>query len=230
MSLQEVTNIAVRNVDTTIDVIPKGDGSHAADDVLVTTTLQLLGDLDSEGEALLLLPLASEAQQRPLVRYTDDDIVQASFEFDPVERSVYDQQVVDRLAAMADGASKKEQKALATAIGRAADSLSSAAVRVKPGQRQLRLFYSISADSVGNREFEFSVIGPLPSFAIQAGGSISVLATLARGTQLVSAVGLTDPNNPGSEIAKSECNAAGRHIVGWYWQNDPLFRVRYRYA
>jgi hypothetical protein len=119
---------------------------------------------------------------------------------------------------------------LATAIGRAANSLSQAVVRVKPGQRQLRLFYAVSADAVGNREFEFSVIGPLPSFSIQTGGSISLLTTLARGTSLVSATGLTDPNNPGSELPKTECDRAGRHIVGWFWQNDPLFRVRYRYG
>ena len=230
MAFQTLTNIGVRNVDTTIDVVSKGDGSHAADEVIVTSTLQLLGDIDASGEAVLLLPLASEAQQQPLVRYSEDDITQSSYTFDPVDRSVYDQQVADRLAALADGASKKEQKALNAAIDRAADSLSQAVVRVKPGQRHLRLFYAVAADAVGGREFEFSVIGPLPSFAIQAGGSISVLATLARGTTLVNAVGLTDPNNPGSEIAKTECDAAGRKIIGWYWQNDPLFRVRYRYA
>jgi len=230
MAFQTLTNIAVRNVDTTIDVISKGAGDHAADEVIVTSTLQLLGDIDASEEAVLLLPLASETQQQPLVRYSEDDITQASYAFDPVERSVYDQQVADRLAALADGASKKEQKALNAAINRAANSISQAVVRVKPGQRQLRLFYALAADAVGNREFEFSVIGPLPSFVIQAGGSISVLTTLARGTTLVSAVGLTDPNNPGSEIPKTECDVAGRKIIGWFWQNDPLFRVRYRYG
>jgi hypothetical protein len=108
MSLQTLTNIAVRNVDTTIDVVSKGDGSHTADDVIVTSTLQLLGDIDAAEEAVLLLPLAAEAQQQPIVRYTEDNITKASFAFDTVERSVYDEQVVDRLAALADGASKKE--------------------------------------------------------------------------------------------------------------------------
>ena len=40
---------------------------------------------------------------------------------------------------------------------------------------------------------------------------------------------LTDPNNPGGEIAKSETDLGYRHHIGWSWQNDPLFKVRYRY-
>ena len=55
MAFQTLTNIAVRNVDTTIDVISKGAGDHAADEVIVTSTLQLLGDIDASGEAVLLI-------------------------------------------------------------------------------------------------------------------------------------------------------------------------------
>lgn len=230
MPFEPLNNVPVRNIDTTIDVVSRGDGSHEHDDVYVTVSLQLLADVDAASEAVLLLPLASEAQQQPVLRYTGEAITGPQvFHFDPVERSAYDQEVVDTLASMADGASKKEQKALAVDIGRAAQSLSQTVVKVQPGQRQLRLFYGITADRVADREFEFSVIGPLPSFVIQAGGSIGVIAMLARGTALVSAVGLVDPNNPGSEIQKVESDLGGRHLVGWTWQNDPLFRIRYRY-
>lgn len=230
MAFQALTSIPVRTVDTTIDVISRGDGTQDHDEVFVTATLTLLGDIDSVCEATLLLPMASEAQQQPVLRYTSEPITGAQvFTFDPVERSEYDDDVVERLAVLADGANKNEQKRLATAIKRATKSMSQTVVTIKPGQRQLRLFYSVAADKVAEREFEFSVIGPLPSFVIQAGGSIGVLAMLARNTTLVSAVGLTDPNNPGSELPKGEADLGGRHLVGWTWQNDPLFRVRYRY-
>jgi hypothetical protein len=230
MPFEPINNVPVRTIDTTIDVVSRGDGTHDHDDVYVTVNLELLADIDAASEAVLLLPLASEAQQQPVLRYTGESITgPQTFHFDPVERSAYDQEVVDTLASLADGASKKEQKALAVDIARAAQSLSQTVVKVQPGQRQLRLFYGISAAKVADREFEFSVIGPLPSFAIQAGGTIGVIAMLARSTTLVSAVGLTDPNNPGSEIQKVECDLGGRHLVGWTWQNDPLFKVRYRY-
>lgn len=116
------------------------------------------------------------------------------------------------------------------AIGRAAKSFSSTVIEVEPGQRSLRLFYGVSADKVADREFEFSVVGPLPSFLIQAGGSIGVTTLLPRNTTVVSAEGLTDPSNPGSAIQRTDANLAARPVIAWFWQSDPLFRVRYRYA
>ncbi|MDQ4130756.1 MAG: hypothetical protein M3133_07195 [Actinomycetota bacterium] len=201
---------------------------HNNDDVFITTQLELLGDIDSSEPATLILPLASEAQQQPIVRYTEEPVRGPQvFSFDKeVERSVYDQQVVERLETLADGASKREQRALATAIGRATKSLSVAAVEVKPGQRKLRLFYSIAADKVAEKEFEFSVIGPLPSFVIQTGGSIGVIALLPRNTSIVTAEALADPNNPASAIQRTDANLGGRPAMGRFWQNDPLFRVR----
>lgn len=196
----------------------------------MTTQLELLGDIDSKSSAVLILPLASEAQQQPILRYTDQPITGAQvFTFDDVERSVYDQEIVEDLVAFADGASKKEQRDFAVDIGRAANSLSSTVVKVEPGQRKLRLFYGIAADKVSDREFEFSVIGPLPSFVIQAGGSIGVIAALPRATTVVSAEGLYNPQDPNSVVPPTNAQLGGRPVWGWFWQNDPLFKIRYRY-
>ena len=232
MAFQELTNVPIKQIDTVIDVISKGDGSHDRDQVAVTSNLELLAPIDGEEEALLVLPMSGEAQQKPIVRYADEHVKDgAVFSFDDIERSVYDTELVERLEALADGTSKAEQKKVATALGRCADGLSAAAVRVKPGETRLRLFYEIAAPKVEDRVFEFGVIGPLPSFVIGTGGSIGLLAILPRATSLVSAVALSDPANPGSEIGtKAEADLGGRHQVGWTWQNDPLFKVRYRYA
>lgn len=70
------------------------------------------------------------------------------------------------------------------------------------------------SDKVGDREFQFDVIGPLPSFVTRTGGSIGVIAALPRAPTLVSAVGLTVPNNPGSEIAKVEAELGLSHLIG----------------
>jgi len=230
MSFVPLNNIGVRNIDTTIDVVSRGDGTHETDDVFVTTSLDLVADIDTSEPVTVILPLASEAQQQPLLRYTDEPIQgKAVFEFDPVERSVYDEQVVERLEKLGDGASKREQASLATAVSRASKSLSATVVEVRPGQRKLRLFYSVAADKVADREFEFSVIGPLPSFVIHTGGSIGVIALLPRATTVVLAEALTDPNNPGSALPRTDANLASRPAMSWFWQNDPLFKVRYRY-
>lgn len=230
-AFEPLTNVPVQRVDTVIEVVPRGDGSHASDDVFVTTNLTLLADIDTAREATLILPMATEAQQQPIVRYTGEPITGAqAFAFDPVERAPLDDKVVERLAALANGVTKKEQKALATAIERASAAMSTTVIEVQPGQRQLRLFYSIAADKVADREFEFSVIGPLPTFVIGAGGSIHVTALLARGTALVNAQAYVDPNNPSSQqLPVTPQDLVGRTALAWLWQNDPLFKVRYRY-
>lgn len=231
MTFETLSNIPVHFVDTTLDIVSKGSGEQPTDDVFVTVELQLLSDIDTVNEATLILPMAGEAQQQPLLRYTDQPITGAqTFAFDPVDRSVYDSAVVDKLEALADGASKREQRSLAIAIGRAARSLSQTVVTVQPGQRQLRLFYGISATKVADKEYGFSVIGPLPSFVIQAGGSIGLIGLLPRNASIVAAEALTDPNNPGTALARTDANLGGRPAIGWFWQNDPLFRIRYRYA
>lgn len=230
---EDLNNIPVNRVDTVVDVISRGDGTHGQDDVFITASLGLTADIDADEEAILILPMASEAQSKPIVRYTEDAIQgPAVFEFDDVERSVYDQELVDRLEKMADGASKKEQRDFAVSVGRAAKSFSVTTVTVKPGQRELRLFYKIAADKVGDREFQFEVIGPLPSFVLQGGGggSIGVISLLPRGTSVVSAKGLPDPNNEGSEIERKDATLGYRSLIGWEWKTDPLFRIRYRYA
>jgi hypothetical protein len=229
VGLSPLINVPVSRQDSIIEVVSKGDGTHVADEVFITTSLVLQQDIDPSAEVVALLPLAGSAQQQPLLRYVGDDIQEHAFQFDAVDRSVFDQRVADGLAAITDGATKKEQKKLATAIGRAAKSFSQAVVVVKPGQRNLRFFYTVAAPKVADREFEFQVLGPLASFVLTPGGSISVIAVLARGTTLVSAVALQDPNNPGTELPKTETNAGARSISGWMWQYDPLFRVRYRY-
>lgn len=229
MGFDPLSNIPVRLVDTTIDVVSRGTGNQDHDDVFVTAQLELQGNIAAE-RATLILPLASEAQQQPILRYTDRPITGAQvFTFDDVDRSEYDQQVVDSLAALGDGASKKEQRDLAVDIGRAAKSLSSTVITVEPGQRTLRLFYAIAADRVAEREYQFSVIGPLPSFVIQPGGSIGVIAALPRNTTVTHAEGLYNPQDPSSVVPPSSAQLGGRPVWGWFWQNDPLFTIRYRY-
>lgn len=214
--------------DSVIEIVRKGDGSQENDEVFITTTLNLAQDIDASNEVTLLLPLATEAQQKPLMRYVADEVQEATT-FDPVERSVYDQKVAEALQDVQE-ANRKEQEALAKAIANAAKGFSQAVLTVRPGQRQLRFFYTVAASRTADGYFEARVFGPLASFVIQPGGSLGVVALLSRGATLIEAVGLTNPNDEGSRLSTQvEANLGGRHCIGWTWQNDPLFRIRYRY-
>jgi len=163
MGLSPLIGVGVVRQDSVLEVVSKGDGTHSHDEVFISTTLVLAQDLDPTADVTILLPLASEAQQQPLLRYVGDDVQQHAITFDPIERAVSDQKVADALAAIADGATKKEQQKLAAAIQRSPRSFSQAVLVAKAGQRQLRFFFTIAANKVADREYEFRVLGPLAS-------------------------------------------------------------------
>lgn len=228
MALSPLLNVPIARQDTTMDVVRKGDGSHAFDEVVVTTTLELAGDVDAN-EVTVVLPLAGKTQQKPLLRWTEDDPAAESVTFDPVERSVFDQGVADALKDFYDD-DRQEREKLAKAIGKAAKGgISQAVLTIKPGQRQLRFFYTIAAFRQESGLFTFDVLGPLASFVLQTGGSLSAVALLARGTTLVEAHGYSEPANLAGEISTEQTVLAQRQMLGWYYQNDPLFRITYRY-
>jgi len=59
---------------------------------------------------------------------------------------------------------------------------------------------------------------------------MGVVALLTRGATLIEAVGLQKPNDEGSRLpTQIEADLGGRRCIGWTRQNDPLFRLRYRY-
>lgn len=230
MSLAPLTNIPITKLDATAEVVSQGDGSHDHDEVLVTSTMSLAADLDSAREVTLILPLSGEGTQQPLLRYIDDDVRAATaITFDPVERSEADQRVADDLASLADGATKKELQRLAAGVRTAAKGYSQAILKVKPGERQLRFFFSIAAKKVADREFEFQLLAPLGSFVVPVRGTIGVIGILASNTSLVEARAWQDPNNPGSELPRTDASLGGRTCFGFHWTNDPFVRVRYRY-
>jgi hypothetical protein len=228
VALSPLINAAISRQDTVIEVIRKGDGSQPHDEVYVSTSLTLAADLDTQ-EVKLLLPLSSSAGSTPLMRYVEDAVTEAA-PFDPVERSVYDQAVADALAGLQEEQRDRQAK-LAKAIDKAAQGFSQAVLTVKPGQRDLRFFYTVAATRAeASRQFQLQVLAPLASFILQPGGSIGVAALLPRGATLVEAVALQDPTNPGSALPNmQQTELGGRTCLGWLWQNDPMFRIRYGY-
>lgn len=230
MSLAPLTNVPITKLDSILEVVSKGDGSQERDEVLISSTMTLAGDLDPNSPATLILPLSGQGAQQPLLRYVNDDVrATTAITFDPLDRSRADQRVADALAKLADGETKTEAKKLAAAIKAVAKGWSQAVLTVQPGQRQLRFFFSIAAQKTTEREYQFEVLGPLASFALQTRGSIGVVCLLPAGTTLVDAQALQDPNNPGSALPRTDAVLGGRPCFGWQWTNDPLFRVRYRY-
>lgn len=229
MALSDLLNVNILRMDTVIEGISRGDGGHERDEVIVTTTLHLAGDIDPAQEVTILLPFSTEAQRRPLLRWIDDDPQEDAVRFDNVERSDLDQAVADALADVED-ADRKERERLAKAILAAKKGNSRAVITVKPGQRVLRYSYSLSAERTAERRFSFEVLGPLASFVLQAGGSLSTIVILPWRTSLVEAHAWIDPETKTNEVPMQPQQTLGDRVgLGWAYTNDPLFAVVYSY-
>jgi hypothetical protein len=88
--------------------------------------------------------------------------------------------------------------------------------------------------------FDFACWAPMPSFAVVPGGQVTAIVQLPslsgkafKVSELLTSGLIPDAqgNPTGSEVPKVVDSDFGlRHIVGWNWQNDPLFKVHYKYA
>jgi hypothetical protein len=228
MALSPILNVPITHQDTTIEVVRQGDGTHDHDEVFVTTSISLAADIDPNQEVIAILPMATAAQYQPLLRWTADNITSQATPLDPVNRSTWDQAVGDAIQNLQQGQAEKQQ-ALADAIANAAHGFSQAVIKIQPGQRDLRFFYTLAAPSRGSRQYGFEILGPLATFTLQPGGSIGVVALLPHGATLVDATAVQDPNNPGSVLPRTDAELGGRVAVGWNWQYDPKFMVTYQY-
>lgn len=106
-------------------------------------------------------------------------------------------------------------------------------VVLQPGEQKFVRSYQRKRFKGQENVYEFRGIFPLPQFALAVGGTISVAVALPRSTQRF-AVDLVDwtraygPQAFGRDPGLPQ--VAGRHVVSWFWGNDPELYVSYRYS
>lgn len=108
----------------------------------------------------------------------------------------------------------------------------------KAGTRVLTFEYDLALYPNQNNVFELSLWAPMPTFNVVGRGQVVATIQLPGGGEhfrcaLLEAEGYLpdEQGNPtGGTVGKSIDNDLGlRKIIGWVWQNDPLFKVRYQY-
>lgn len=106
-------------------------------------------------------------------------------------------------------------------------------VTLQPGQQRFIRSHQRKLLAERGGVFEFRGLFPLPQFALAPGGTISVAIALPRGTQRFG-VDLLDWTRQFSPQAFGKDpglpQVAGRHVVSWFWQNDPELFAAYRYT
>lgn len=108
----------------------------------------------------------------------------------------------------------------------------------KKGTKVLTFEYELALYPNEKNEFELALWAPMPTFNVATRGQVVTNFQLpGSGPQfnckLIEAEGyIPDANgNPTQQkVAKKVDSDMGlRRIIGWVWQNDPLFKIRYQY-
>jgi hypothetical protein len=108
----------------------------------------------------------------------------------------------------------------------------------KAGTKVLTFEYDLAIYPKDDNTFELSLWAPMPTFNVVTSGQVVTNIQLpGSGPQfncsLLEAEGYIPDaqGNPTSQtVSKTIDSDQGlRRIIGWVWQNDPLFKVRYQY-
>lgn len=110
---------------------------------------------------------------------------------------------------------------------------------IKAGTKVITFDYEL-AIYPKDGSFDFACWAPMPSFAVVPGGLVTAILQLPsqsgqafKVSELQTSGLIPDAQgNPvGGEVPKVVDNDYGlRHLVVWNWQNDPLFKVHYKYV
>jgi|GEM_PF-2378528 len=112
-------------------------------------------------------------------------------------------------------------------------------VLFKAGTQVLTFEYELAVHPNAEGVFEIALWAPMPSFNVAGQGQVTASIQLPSNNSLgfraeiLGAQGFhaDAQGNPTGEVPKVLDAAVGlRHIVAWNWQNDPLFKVSYRYV
>ncbi|MFZ7947256.1 MULTISPECIES: hypothetical protein [Bacillaceae] len=112
------------------------------------------------------------------------------------------------------------------------------AVVYKAGTKVLTFEYDLALYPNEERTFELSLWAPMPSFNVVGRGQVIANIQLPGGGEqfrcaVLEAEGYipdAEGNPTGQVVGKTIDSDLGlRRVIGWVWQNDPLFKVRYQY-
>jgi len=108
----------------------------------------------------------------------------------------------------------------------------------KKGSKVITFEYELALYPDEKGEFNLSLWAPMPSFNVATRGKIAAIIQLPGSSEpfnariLESAGYIPDKNgNPTDRTVSKQLDKdyGLRHIISWTWQNDPLFKVRYKY-
>ena len=225
MSLAPITNHPISGMESVIEIV--GGRDDSPDEAFITTTIQLSKPIAEGDEPVtLILPGTQDALQQPIARWITESVDDSAVaHFDTVDRPDQDTAVIEAFQRYEE--MRKAAEALEDAIEVASTTWSTTVLRVQPGQDRIRFFTAVAVPRAETGEFTFATLSPLASFSLSTGGALHVVAVLPSGSTLSSVIALSNPADPNSTIPVDQAVIAQRPVAGFFFQNDPLFKLTY---
>ncbi len=226
MALSPITNVPVQWQNVTVDIQPTSQYGLEHDTALISTVMLL--QAPASEDAIFVLPAEDAPVEAPVLRLVSEtgDASRAELVATPLE------QVEDELGEALAAAEDADRKLWALVKEHAAGGMFATRFAVRQGEQLVRFATRKRVPKVDPTTFEFKVLAPLASYVIATGGSISFTASLPRVPgHTITVVQASAENPPGTPIGTPEqATLAQRQLVGHFWQNDPLYVIRYQYA
>lgn len=228
--------IPVVEYDVTLTVTPTSRHGHDSDTVLANTEMLVRND-SAEDISFPFMVMTTDPGDGATDRGSVEPRVLNGSQPVQIEADELDQDKAAELARQRAAAAGADAGLQETVERWARDALAKAerirVGRTKIGARSERRIVlqqrlRVQGDEAGT--YKLVTIAPSPLLTLGTGGRVSVYALLpfedadVRVTVLEES-GLTELNF-GYELQKIKA----RQIVSWFWQNDPVFKLAYRYG
>jgi hypothetical protein len=227
--MQQVT---VRWLSSVVDIEPGTRYGYRSDAANVNTTMLLRNDTSQQVSLQLAVLLTDPDENDPPV----PSVRRRKTYLEVEDLTEEERQVGQWLAGLAQAAGadpKKAEEYAAEVIAKARRAYKTKPLALSGGEEALVRFHQrqrLYASEQG--VFTFNGFFPVPPFAVERGGDISLMVAIPRTVPGFSVEPTDWTKNFSPQAFGVEGNplVAMRHVFAWYWRNDPELSVSYRYV
>jgi hypothetical protein len=228
MNLTPLPSVPIQWQNTLVDVQPTSQYGREFDRAVVSTNLLL--QVPPDEDVSFILPSTDPSEEPPQLRMlSEPDVLTA--EFDEEDAATAAQMAADVIAAQGT-ADQAQAETVLQVVRDGARKWQRTNVHLREGTQLVRFTSRQRIPPLEDGGFEFTVLAPLTIFLLTPGGSISFALGLPRiPGRTIGVDHAVAENPPGTYLAdiSERPVLAGRMFIGHFWQNDPLYRVKYRY-
>ncbi len=151
---------------------------------------------------------------------------------DEVDETAAAAAAVDRVAAGgADAEQQEEARQFVLAALRSAERRKVGRTHIEPGvQRRIVVQQRLRIQPEADGVMVFETIAPSPMLTTTLGGRVSVYLLLPYQDSDVMPQVLEDDPRTERRFGYARTQVQQREVISWFWQNDPVLRLAYRYA